>query len=375
MSPSIRPGRSTSSRQQSKVAPEKRTRRARGAGRWYRGDFHVHSTASDGRYPPPVVARLCREHGLDFFVITDHNALCPLEEFGEAPGVLVIAGLEVTLEEGHWNVLGIDGWQAWMEDVCTGEITIPLSDKYSGTSQLLALTGDGAVLNSMNHPFLPPWEWSDPDTDLRLIDAIEVWNDPLWPANRQATPRAVAFWRACLDAGLRLTAVGGSDFHVLPGEADPYPGERPGLPVTYVYARELSKQGILDGVRSGRAYVTMGPKVDLWADAAGKRCVMGGQVPRRSTRIEVEARASDAPAGGSLRVMTHQGPLAAAPIVDGAAEATGALTLGDERFPWVTAEVLDASGDLVAITNPIFVGARPQLERITFGEIASRVAA
>ena len=38
-----------------------------------RGDFHVHTTGSDGQQPPAVVCANYRKRGYDFITITDHS--------------------------------------------------------------------------------------------------------------------------------------------------------------------------------------------------------------------------------------------------------------------------------------------------------------
>ena len=42
-----------------------------------RGDFHVHTSGSDGQQPPAVVCANYRKRGYDFIVITDHNRYFP----------------------------------------------------------------------------------------------------------------------------------------------------------------------------------------------------------------------------------------------------------------------------------------------------------
>ena len=42
-----------------------------------RGDMHIHTTCSDGRQTPEVVAANYRSHGYDFFAITDHHQYYP----------------------------------------------------------------------------------------------------------------------------------------------------------------------------------------------------------------------------------------------------------------------------------------------------------
>jgi hypothetical protein len=41
-------------------------------GRFFKGNLHTHSTASDAAHPPETVARLYRDAGYDFLAITDH---------------------------------------------------------------------------------------------------------------------------------------------------------------------------------------------------------------------------------------------------------------------------------------------------------------
>lgn len=43
----------------------------------YKGDFHIHSSRSDGRESPAYVAAACRRIGLDFMAVTDHRQYAP----------------------------------------------------------------------------------------------------------------------------------------------------------------------------------------------------------------------------------------------------------------------------------------------------------
>lgn len=43
----------------------------------YKGDFHLHSSCSDGVEPPAYVAAACRRIGLDFMAVTDHHRYAP----------------------------------------------------------------------------------------------------------------------------------------------------------------------------------------------------------------------------------------------------------------------------------------------------------
>lgn len=43
----------------------------------WKGDFHIHSSRSDGRESPSYVAAACRSIGMDFMALTDHRAYQP----------------------------------------------------------------------------------------------------------------------------------------------------------------------------------------------------------------------------------------------------------------------------------------------------------
>ena len=38
-------------------------------------DLHLHTTASDGQYPPEQVVRMAHERGVTFLAITDHDSV------------------------------------------------------------------------------------------------------------------------------------------------------------------------------------------------------------------------------------------------------------------------------------------------------------
>jgi predicted metal-dependent phosphoesterase TrpH len=76
-------------------------------------DLHMHTTrhSPDSRMEPLALLRRAREIGLDGVVITEHDWLWTEEELAElravAPGLVVLAGIEVTALEGHVLVYGV----------------------------------------------------------------------------------------------------------------------------------------------------------------------------------------------------------------------------------------------------------------------------
>ncbi len=75
-------------------------------------DLHIHSTASDGKYPPQEVVRKAAEAGLTTIALTDHDTVdgiaAALTAAKSFPGLRVIPGVEVStdVEDGEIHVLG-----------------------------------------------------------------------------------------------------------------------------------------------------------------------------------------------------------------------------------------------------------------------------
>jgi len=66
---------------------------------YIKGDFHIHTTASDGVLTPKEVIELAKKNNLDIIAITDHDTTAGIEEaleYGYAIGVKVIPGIELS---------------------------------------------------------------------------------------------------------------------------------------------------------------------------------------------------------------------------------------------------------------------------------------
>ena len=80
----------------------------------YKGDFHMHSTSSDGTHAPEYVAAVCRKTGFDFMALTDHRLYEPslvaqkaMAEFG--CDMLVTPGEEVHLADNGVHIINFGG--------------------------------------------------------------------------------------------------------------------------------------------------------------------------------------------------------------------------------------------------------------------------
>lgn len=208
--------------------------------RWFAGDFHAHTTHSDGAESIDQLAARARAAGLDFVAVTDHNTTSHhrhLAAAGARHGVLLLPGQEVTTSRGHANAFGDIGWvdfrrpaQQWVTDVAHR----------------------GGVL-SVNHPLDGDCAWQHPLTDLPR--ALELWHIS-WFRDLTATG-PWALWHRW---GAGVVPLGGSDFH------HPDGGWTLGTPTTWVAAEENSTAAILAGVAAGRTAISVGVRPDATPD-------------------------------------------------------------------------------------------------------------
>ncbi len=120
---------------------------------WLCGDLHCHSQNSDGDASPAEIVEMARQRGLDFLAVTDHNTVAASRELAllRDPGLVLVAGVEVTTYLGHMHVLGTTEWIDFRA----------LTDGEMAEAAAYA-RARGAVL-SCNHPkpLGPDWRFSD----------------------------------------------------------------------------------------------------------------------------------------------------------------------------------------------------------------------
>ncbi|MGN6562334.1 MAG: CehA/McbA family metallohydrolase [Thermomicrobiales bacterium] len=292
---------------------------------WLRGDLHSHTLYSDGDSWPVESLHAAAEAGLDFLGITDHNSVNAHRAPDAAPTSpgwpLLIPGVEVTTYGGHWNVWGADRWFDF-RDPEPAKVEAAMRD---------AVAVGGLV--SVNHPrpFGPPWEYPD----VRGHHAIEVWNGP-WEALNSI---ALAYWERRLRAGERLLALGGSDTH-RQREQDPRALFHPqmGQPTTWVRTNGArTVDAVLDAIRAGDCFLSASPA--------------GPQLYLARTSAGVRVRAVGA-MGAALLLVTANGCRQAAPCAGDDQEWHFSAARQDG---YIRAQLLDAYGRMLALTNPIWL--------------------
>ncbi len=353
---------------QADAVPQQDTEPLRNEAGWYRGDLHMHSAHSDGncaaqsgaRTPCPLflTAKAASEAGLDFVAVTEHNTVSHLPALRELQPhfdrLLLIPGMEITTFQGHANVFGVRA----PVDFRVGSAAVPDWNAVLGELRRRGLPV------SINHPIRPSDErcmgcgWTPhPTADMNLVSMVEAVNG----GDADTPGSGIAFWQRELDAGHRLTGVGGSDNHDAPTAAEePFGPSRIGRPTTVVHARELSQAGILDGLRAGNVFVdTFGSRdrlLELQVRYGTDVAVMGGvlKVPagqRASVRVQVRNLA-----GGRIEATLDgaKAGLIAQPQVSAAQQSFDFDWPSDGRRHWLRIDVRDAQGRLALVGNPVY---------------------
>ncbi|HEU5458680.1 MAG TPA: CehA/McbA family metallohydrolase [Terracidiphilus sp.] len=336
--------------------------------RWYRGDLHMHTAHSDGaclsqtrkRIPCPafLTVQTAADRGLDFIAVSDHNTVSQYNDLRELQPyfdkVLLIPAREVTTFYGHFNVFGT-----------TQFIDYRVQPHGLSLNEVLRNVRRQNAIASINHADAPTGEicmgcgWT-PATpfDLDLLTAVEVINGGSGFLNSSD------FWDRELTSGHRLTAIGGSDNHnaLIPaGHIGAI-----GRPTTVVEATELSVPAILDGIRSGRVFVDLTSShdklIDLEATAGESHASMGGNLDEPAGAPVALSIHVAACAGDTLHLLLdgHEDP-SLTPLAINSVDATlHARRTTDGARHFIRAEVRDAHGALLLLSNPVYINFPPR---------------
>jgi hypothetical protein len=254
----------------------------------YWGDLHVHTTLSDGYRRPEFALEFARDvSALDFISLNDHDQWLSeskwawqqgLADEHSDPGEFVaICGTEWTnLRRGHHSVWFPGDDSSVLAGITSGEAEFfrPITD--TPVAEMAECVGEFEGILSSHHLH---WVANFDDWDVRNEPVIEIyshWGSSERPATAlqtsiihgsSLTQRPDYTAVDLLNRGIRVGFIGGSDSHVTaPGAnvahnhwAGVAAHRRPGLAA--VYARELTREGILEAIRARRCYATMNERI------------------------------------------------------------------------------------------------------------------
>jgi predicted metal-dependent phosphoesterase TrpH len=161
-------------------------------------DLHIHTRrhSPDGQIDPFALVRRARAVGLDGVVITEHDWLWTEAELDELratdPGLLILAGIEVTCHEGHFLAYGV-----------RDPFRVPRGIGVAELCREVHRQG-GAVVAA--HPF----RWGQPFEDILRRERPELNGLELMTNNMDADCRRRA---AAVREAWPLAGLGSSDAH------------------------------------------------------------------------------------------------------------------------------------------------------------------
>lgn len=282
-------------------------------GQWYRGNTHTHSTESDGKLS--IVDRFAayREKGYDFLVLTDHRKVNDVQDYSTSD-FLAISGSEVHPQNPYggatYHIVAIN-------------IHEPVNCAKMHPNAVLddiKAQGGEAVLC---HPYWCGHTVSD-FLPLRGYFAVEVYNDTCMGIGKGFSEQA---WDDLLDRGGPVFGIAADDAHGV--THDCFHGW------VMVKSPELTLDGIMEALRTGAFYSTLGPEIsDITVNHADKKITVKCSAAQ-SIVFKAEChrgRRVLAPEGATLTEATYQVP---------------------EDAKYVRVEVTDETGKK-AWSNPFF---------------------
>jgi len=203
-------------------------------GKWFKGNLHTHTTASDGLLSPEEAIAWYRERGYDFVALTDHWVLS--EKTSVATDFVTIRGTELDGPGYHLVALGIDSLPAR-----------ELAESPQAVVKDIVAQGGLAF-------FAHPYWTGQTSADIAPVQGIlglEVFNSVC----EQMIGRGYArvHWDDLLAQGRRLYGFAVDDVHWKHGAA--------GKGFVMVRAEELTEEALLQALRKGHFYASTGPAI------------------------------------------------------------------------------------------------------------------
>lgn len=251
---------------------------------WLKGDCHLHTCNSDGKFTPEELYEMLYELGMDFAYITDHNVNSPGMKAFNHKGVAIFPGMEISGGLGHVNI--------WGEGLPFERIERPeTEEEYEELISKARLAGAHV---SVNHPFDRKLPWCI-DRDNYKMDSVEVWNSPMHTDNVYC----LEWWANKILNGEFIPAVGGSDYH-----RDYVVTKLLCTPTTYVYAESNSIEDVTAAIKRGNVFVTNSPSAPKLFLTSGE--AVPGDTVEYDNRNFVEIELEKLKAGQTLRIYCNE---------------------------------------------------------------------
>ncbi len=212
------------------------------SGKWFKANFHVHTTTSDGKLSACEVVKKYRSAGYNVLAITDHRKTNDVSGMSNKK-MLVISGMEYHPscpgKPVPYHIVGLNIPHGFEFDEPDNVLRCVRQIKKIGGESILA------------HPYWSGQAYEDFKKLLNKIIAVEVYNAT---CNRHGRPCSENEWVYCLDRGRSLPCIGNDDAHFVPGD-DVFGCW------TWLKMRSLTVKNVINAIKTGCCYVSCGPTI------------------------------------------------------------------------------------------------------------------
>jgi len=214
------------------------------SGNWYKGNTHIHSTASDGEKTFAEIAALYATGGYDFLFRTDHWVTSTADAEDNTAPLLWLDGIELD---------GDDDTGAYYHVVCLGTHA-PITREMGFMAALESARAQGC-LRILAHPF---WTGNTLEDAVRWsFDGVELYNNVCRYLNGKYD--GMIHWGAMLRQQPATLAFAADDAHLWPDFMQWNGGW------IVVNAPACTREALLPAIRAGNFYSSRGPSFEVIA--------------------------------------------------------------------------------------------------------------
>jgi hypothetical protein len=214
-------------------------------GDWFKGNCHIHSTASDGGKTFAELEHMYAGEGYDFLFRTDHWVP---SDAARSP--------DVDTGSTETSLLWLDGIELDGEDYAGSFYHVVCLGRFEGLTRAMGFVAAMEAARAQGGLLIlahPQWMGNSMDDARRWgFHGVEVYNHVCHWLNGKGG--GLAYWNAMLAQRPNTLGLAVDDAHLRPE----HPGWNGGW--IAVQAVERSREAILHGIRAGRFYSSCGPE-------------------------------------------------------------------------------------------------------------------
>lgn len=221
-------------------------------GKFYKSNFHAHSTRSDGKLSQEDAINVFKEHGYNFLCLSEHNIVTKTDKYN-TDNFLLVPGLELhSLLEHPLTIHHMLGLTSMDNDKVYDGMKLYNIPYTNNEESLLTLEKTLTDLDLLTVYCHPTWSHVEPyQYDfLKNTNIVEICNwGTVFEQNHNNDP---TYWDSWLKQGKQIWGMANDDSH----KREQYCGGW-----NMVKCEEFTIPSMLDSLKKGSFYSTTGPQI------------------------------------------------------------------------------------------------------------------